>query len=162
MQAFSGDYSGAIQCPKCTRTLNIAIKEVYGNTYGLVQGVKLVKIQLSLPSLVPKAVKDDFDESLRCFNESNAFKSTVVMCRRALESVAESKGITGGNLADKLTTLNKKGFIDNATLNTATGIRQFGNYGSHPQDDLLKDIGEFEAEMVLKITGRLLNEIFRK
>jgi len=126
----------------------------------ILQEVRLATYSHDLSINVPQDVSQDYQEAIRCFN-SNAYKATVVMCRRALENTADLKQAIGTFLKNKLEDLHKKGLLDAASYNTASGIREFGNYGAHPKDDLLKAVGEFEADLVIKITGRLLTEIWR-
>jgi len=64
----------------------------------------------------------------------------------------------GNHLHEMLSDLKDRGLIDPATYNTATGVRQFGGYGAHPQDDYLKDVDRGVADLVLKVTQRLIQE----
>jgi hypothetical protein len=154
VQVFEEDYDGPLHCVNCGASLYIRTK---GN---IVQEVRLAIYSHALPSSIPQEVSNDYDEAIRCFN-SKAYKATVVMCRRSLEITADLKQANGSNLAQKLEDLKKNGLLDDATYSTASGIRLFGNYGAHPKDDLLKTVREFEAELVIKITGRVLSEIWQ-
>jgi len=78
------------------------------------------------------------------------------MCRRGLESLADNLNANGKYLAQKLEYLKDKGLIMESTYHLASGIRQFGNYGAHPQNDLLKDIDKNEATIVLNVAERIL------
>ena len=81
------------------------------------------------------------------------------MCRRGLESLADELNANGNYLAQKLEDLKNRGLIMESTYNLAFGMRQFGNYGAHPQNDLLKDITKNEATIVLNVAEQILREI---
>lgn len=148
------DYEGTVQCRNCGKTLFVRILEGY-----LVQEVRPFKFSISISSKIPKEVRSDLDEAMNCFGV-DCYKASVVMCRRTLESAMDMIGISGNTLAEKLQGSFRKGLMDNATYNACSGIRLFGNYGAHPKNDLLKQVDEFEAELVLKISSRVLSEIF--
>src|SRR5256885_14569218 len=65
----------------------------------------------------------------------SAFKAVVVMCRRAMQNVAEDKGAAGDNLEKQVDDLATKGFITANLRRAAHEVRHFGNFGAHPRDD---------------------------
>ena len=149
------DYQGLEHCPYCSenfrgRYYNNAV--VYAEKRG---------IEIEIPKTLPKNVIDDFEEALAC-TRVEAYKAAVIMCRRGLEGLVETLQTKGTRLIGKLGDLKTKGIIFNSTLNLALGIRQFGDYGAHPQTDLLKDVDRSEAEIVLKTAERLLKELNEK
>lgn len=148
------NYEGPIQCRNCGKNLFVRIFEGY-----LVQEVRPLKVPIDISSKIPKEIRDDLNEAMNCFSV-DCYRASVVMCRRALESAMDIKGISGNTLAEKLQKSFTQGLMDKATYNTSSGIRLFGNYGAHPNNDLLKKVGEFEAELVMKISNRVLSEIF--
>lgn len=151
-QVITRNYMGTCQCEGCGKILGIKISE------DIVQEVFVVEYFATLPDAVPEDVKDDFKEAITCFN-AQAYKATVVMCRRAIETLADLKGARGSNLYHKLHDLQGRGLLEFPTYNLATGIRQFGSYGAHPQQDLLKDVDRGLADLVLRIGERLIKEL---
>jgi uncharacterized protein YydD (DUF2326 family) len=146
------DYEGLENCPDCVE--NFRVK--YENN--IVVYVEKRGIEIEIPETLSQNVVDDFEEALAC-SRVEAYKATVVMCRRGLESLADELNANGNYLAQKLEDLKNQGLIMEATYHIASGIRQFGNYGAHPQDDLLKDIDRNEAIMILNAVERILREI---
>jgi len=114
-----------------------------------------------LPGSVPKSVLDDYVEATSTFN-INAFRASSVMARRALQQALEDKGATkGSNLADQVSELERKGLLSSATSSLAHGVRQFGNFGAHPNDDLLTQVTSDEARLALDVTKKILKELYK-
>ena len=149
------DYEGLEHCPYCSDNFRV---KYYNKT---VVYVEKRGIEIEIPEALPKNAIDDFEEALAC-SRVEAYKATVVMCRRGLESLADDLNAKGKYLSEKLEDLKKRDVIMETTYHMTSGIRQFGNYGAHPQTDLLKDVDRSEAEIVLKTVERLLKEINEK
>ncbi len=110
---------------------------------------------------IPKEVLSDYIEAVKSFNVG-AYKAAVAMARRALQQALEDKGAEPRKrLLDQIDELKDKGIIDKATASLAHGIRQFGNYGAHPQTDLLAQITRDDAKLVLDVTKRILKVLYR-
>lgn len=149
------DYEGLEHCPNCSENFRVKYynkKVVYAERKG---------IEIEIPKALPQNVIDDFEEALAC-SRVEAYKATVVMCRRGLETLADNLNAKGKYLSEKLEDLKKRYVIMETTYHMTSGMRQFGNYGAHPQTDLLKDVDRSEAEIVLKTAERLLKEINEK
>jgi hypothetical protein len=41
------------------------------------------------------------------------------------------------------------------------GVRQFGNFGAHPNDDLLVQVDSDDAKLALEITKKILKELYK-
>jgi len=147
------NYMGSCQCRNCGKMLAVKISE------GMVQEVFLIEVSPpNLPNSIPQDIRNDFNEAVKCFN-IEAYTACVIMCRRTIESFAVIKGAGGSTLYEKLTDLYKKRMIDKATYHLATGIRQFGGYGAHPQDDYSRHIDRGIADIILKVTERIIKEL---
>ncbi len=146
------DYEGLEHCPNCSGNYRVKYEGNYC-IYAEKRG-----IEMEIPKTLPLNVIEDFEEALAC-SRVEAYKATVAMCRRGLESLSDSLQAKGDYLALKLKDLKDKGLIMESTYHLASGIRQFGNYGAHPQDDLLKGIDRNEVVMVLSAVERLLMEV---
>lgn len=146
------DYEGLEHCPYCSENYRVKYEGgfcIYTEKRG---------IEIEIPETLPQNVIDDFGEALAC-SRVEAYKATVVMCRRGLENLVDELNVNGNYLAKKLEDLKNSGIILDSTYHLASGIRQFGNYGAHPQDDLLKDIDKNEATIVLNAAERILRKI---
>ena len=114
-----------------------------------------------LPSSIPKGVLDDYVEATSTFN-INAFRASSVMARRALQQALEDKGATKrSNLAEQIDELKGKGLLSDATADLAHGVRQFGNFGAHPNDDLLTQVTSDDARIALDVTKKILKELYK-
>lgn len=114
-----------------------------------------------LPGSAPRDVLNDFVEAIASFNV-NAFKGSVAMSRRALQQALEDKGASKGiALADQVSELERRNLLDKAAANLAHGVRYFGNFGAHPQDDLLSQISSDEAKLALDVVEKILKELYK-
>ena len=74
--------------------------------------------------------------------------------------MADLQEAAGRNLLTRITDLYNKDVISKRTFDIATQVRQFGNYGAHPKNDLLGGITEQDAKVVLEITEHLLKDVY--
>jgi hypothetical protein len=92
----------------------------------------------------------------------NAYKASVAMARRALQQALEDKGATkGSKLLDQINELEGKGLLSKPTSYFAHAVRAFGNYGAHPNDDLLAQITRDDAETALMAVKKILKELYK-
>jgi len=80
------------------------------------------------------------------------------MVRRALENACDAMNAKGRNLVDKVKDLAVRKIFDEHDAAAASAMRIFGNYGAHPNDDLLDDADDHLAELALKIAERFLKK----
>jgi hypothetical protein len=52
------------------------------------------------------------------------------------------------------------GLFDRAHVALATAARHFGNFGAHPNDDLLDDLTDEEAQRALDLGVHLINSMY--
>jgi len=113
-----------------------------------------------LPKSVPQEVLHDYIEALKAYNVG-AYKAAVAMARRALQQAVEDKGASKKEkLHKQIDELFGKGLLDKATKSLADGIRYFGNYGAHPQDDLLSQVTKDDAELAIKVLRQILIKLY--
>ncbi|MCX5991189.1 MAG: DUF4145 domain-containing protein [Chloroflexi bacterium] len=134
------------------------------------EGHNLIALELAgfdsiqLPPNVPREAREDYHEAQRC-SQVDAYKGVVTLCRRALqiavESVESKEADKKGSLRDKIDKLAQQEVISSDFASLAHGIRFFGNYGAHPQEDELKQITKVEAETTFYLTGQLLSRLFK-
>jgi len=113
-----------------------------------------------LPPAVPKEVLSDYIEAIKSFNVG-AYKASVAMARRALQQALEDKGATKrARLLEQIDELKSKGILDKATSSLAHGIRQFGNYGAHPQTDLLAQVTPDDTKLVINVLKKIIKQLY--
>jgi hypothetical protein len=109
---------------------------------------------------VPQDIREDFEEADKCFN-SEAFKASVAMLRRALQKSCNELGANPKDrLVDQLENLYKNDKIPKPLYDLATEIRFFGNYGAHPQDDLLEKVTMENAKTVSEFLQHFFEYIY--
>ena len=145
-------YEGSVRCPDCGIAMNVSIEE--GELQYTPSFFAPVKVKSS-----PKEVASDFLEAQIC-HSAKAHKACIVMCRRTLETVCESLGAKGRTLLDKIGDLYSREIISKRVYDIATQLRQFGNYGAHPKNDLLGGILESDSDVILEVTQHILTDIY--
>lgn len=101
------------------------------------------------PAISPH-IASDYLEALLC-RRIGAYKATVTMCRRALQtSLLEMGASKKWRLEKQIDELFGGGKITQAIRDEAHRIRLLGNVGAHPDKDGLKDVSEQEVEQMLK------------
>lgn len=150
-------YRGPWRCPECG-----ARHRVMTSSKGNVTGITLTEKYVVAPFTCPAPVKRDLAEAVLAF-QVGALRATVVMLRRALEQACVLKGAAGSSLAAKIRDLHRaQALLDAHTVAAAESLRLLGNYGAHPESDLLDDLGAPEVKRALDLAVDLLREMFRR
>jgi len=110
-----------------------------------------------LDAAIPLDVASDYIEVIKCFDVS-AFKASVVMCRRALQTSVIEKGASNGRLIDQIDELCRNGIITEDIKIWSHEIRLTGNLGAHP--DGLEDVSPEDAEDLIKFVEEYLNYVY--
>lgn len=132
-----------IYCKNCRKPVYIVIDKE-----GIVTD-QYPKSTIKLPEEIPKKIRVDFKEAIKCFN-SGAYKATVTMCRRALQNSTIDLGASKNKrLIEQINELYDKRIIPDGIKDWSHEIRQFGNFGAHPQDDRLENINEEDSKNIL-------------
>jgi hypothetical protein len=79
---------------------------------------------------VPRAVREAYAEAIKC-RDAEAFTAAILMCRRALEAIAEEKKAQGRSLYHKLENLKNSGFIPEEMFEWFSLLREMGNDAAH-------------------------------
>jgi hypothetical protein len=148
------------QCESCKAfVLVVGSKFGTNNPASLDVVYPLGKPNDSVDPNVPKDIADDFREALRSRWGKN-YKSTVVLCRRAIQSSAIDLKAKDAPLVAQIEDLFKKGKITEALKDFAHAIRLTGNDGAHPDKDGLKDVGEKDADDIIAFTREFLHHVY--
>ena len=108
---------------------------------------------------IPAEIADDYKEAVKCF-DIGAFKASVVMSRRVIQSSALERGIERGKLRDQIDKLNARELIPDSMSEWAHEIRLTGNIGAHPDEDFLQDVTRKDAEELVKFVEEYLNYVY--
>ncbi len=112
---------------------------------------------------IPENIREDVAESDRCF-EAGAYKGSIVMLRRAIQSIVLDKlkdtEVKKKKLWEQIDLLFNGGFITKHLKDSAHEIRHFGNFGAHPDDDTLDKTTREEVEIADRLTHDLIRAIY--
>ncbi|ASJ16724.1 hypothetical protein A3L04_06380 [Thermococcus chitonophagus] len=111
---------------------------------------------VELPKTTPEEVFHDYVEAIKAYNVG-AYRASVAMARRALQQALIDKGASKKKtLHQQIEELFERGLLDKATKSLADSVRYFGNYGAHPQDDMLAQVTKEDAKLVLDVLRKIL------
>jgi hypothetical protein len=111
---------------------------------------------------IPQKIWADYIEACKAY-DVGALKSSVVMCRRTLQSVCLERigtKVDGNGKYIKLKDQIKQAFPqkDYSLIHAyADKIKYFGDYGAHPNDDNIDDVTKESAKACLDFTYQVLN-----
>lgn len=109
---------------------------------------------------IPEEIADDYSEAVLNLS-AGAYNSSVVMCRRALETAAILNGANPNDrLVDQITYLSSKG-LEQSLIDLSTEIRLLGNTGAHvDKHDLLRNVTRDEARDIIDFLEQFLEALY--
>ena len=113
----------------------------------------------SVDKTIAAGVRADFVEAQRC-RSVNAYKATVVMCRRSLQASCQDLKAEGTRLIDQIDDLAAKGKITTALRDMAHDVRKLGNEGAHPDEDGLGDVIPEDADDIIEFTRQYFEHVY--
>ncbi len=115
---------------------------------------------IGLSDNLPEPVLMDLLEASKCI-DIEASKAAVVMSRRALQNALLSKGVDKAlNLYKQIDFLKENNMISNDVASLADGVRYLGNFGAHPDDDLLNSVDLDDAKLAYQVVLKILKQLF--
>jgi len=158
---FAGRQSGAgtttsLRCPNPMCGMIIS---------GILNGIQLVQYWpqtvggKAFPD-VPDHIAATADEAHQC-QSIGAYRGAVALARAVVEATAKERGVTKGNLMEKIDALAKQGAISDAMKDAAHEIRFAGNEIAH--GDLAEQpLGTEDAEEVLDLMDAILLRVYQE
>ncbi|TDC45055.1 DUF4145 domain-containing protein [Actinomadura sp. KC345] len=108
---------------------------------------------------VPGDIAETADEAHRCYS-IQAYRAAMAMVRAVIEATAKNKGITSGNLENKIDQLALQGFIREDAKDAAHAVRLVGNDAAHG-DLATMILDKPDALDVLDLMDDILDEVFQ-
>lgn len=106
---------------------------------------------------VPKTVISDYEEGLRCLSVSSP-RAAASMFRRSLQDALIHLGANQDTeLIEQIKSIPR---LTDDIKDWAHNVRIFGNWGAHPQKDLLKDVDMKKAKEVRDFTDEFFNYVY--
>lgn len=106
----------------------------------------------------PAHIQAAADEAFKC-SSIGADMAAILMARTSLEAAAKDKGITNGNLVEKIKSLADAGHVRPRVADAADGIRRFGNDMAH--GDIQVEVTPEDASQVLALLRIVLQDIYQ-
>lgn len=97
-------------------------------------------------------------EAYKC-QSIGAHRAAVSLARSVVEATAKEKGVTKGNLADKIDAMHDQGLLREHVRDAAHEVRHLGNEMAH--GDFVQPVTAEEAEEVLELMAEVLHEVFQ-
>lgn len=155
------------RCKPCQK-LSLRVFRSTQNSYSKTQMLTLDNWVAKYPSndtipgekyvqFVPNPVIEDYTEGLVCLS-SGANKASVSMFRRAIQNAMIDLG--ADEKLDLIDQIKNVGTLTKDIKDWAHNIRIFGNWGAHPQDDMLHDITPELATEVKDFVDEFMNYVY--
>ncbi|MFF1358734.1 DUF4145 domain-containing protein [Streptomyces sp. NPDC058297] len=108
---------------------------------------------------VPDAIAETASEAHACLS-IDAYRGAVALARAVVEATAKDKGITRGNLADKIDALAAQNLIREFTRELAHEVRRGGNEIAH--GDLADEpMPVDDAQAIIGLMDEILQEVYQ-
>ncbi len=155
------------RCKPCKR-LSLRVFHSYQNPYSDDQKLSLKEWIAQFPSgdttpdekyteYVPDEILGDYSEGLVCL-ANGAPKAAVSMFRRAIQDAMINLGANQKD--DLIDQIKNVGSLTQDIKDWAHNIRIFGNWGVHPQDDMLKEVTPELAAEVRDFVDEFMNYVY--
>jgi len=109
---------------------------------------------------IPPHIAADFSEALRCL-WVKAYRATVAMCARALQTSCDEKDAKGGTLNKQIDDLGSKGVITEPLRQWAHQVRLTRNRELHETlDDPNATITQQDAESIVAFTREYFHHVY--
>ena len=143
-----------LKCPRCARPfimLQLDFESGWDEPRRLYP-----PIEMGVDLAIPGALRSAYYEAQTCYR-AKAYTATVIMCRKALEGIADENKIVVRNLATALKEMKEKGIIENRLYEWADALRISGNEAAH---GVKSNISSQDAKDILEFTRALLEYVF--
>lgn len=107
---------------------------------------------------VPDHIASAAQEAYEC-GKRGKHRAAIMLARAVIEATAKDKGITKGNLKDKIDGLANAELIRPHIKEFAHGVRLFGNDMAH--GDFVAPVSTEESDLVIELMGEILNEVYQ-
>jgi hypothetical protein len=157
-EGMAGKYS-FLKCPRCSRPfimLQVNDISVYGQEFWSEPQRLYPPLEMSVSLAIPSPLRLAYEEARSCFR-AKAYTATAIMCRKALEGIADENKISARNLASALREMRDKGIIENRLYEWADALRISGNEAAHGVNSR---VSSQDAKDILEFTHALLEYVF--
>jgi hypothetical protein len=107
---------------------------------------------------VPTPIANAATEAFEC-HSSGHYRAAILLSRSVIEATAKQKGITTGNLKNKIEEMANQHLIRPHIKAVADGIRDYGNDMAH--GDFVAPVSAEESALVIQLMGEILDEVYQ-
>jgi hypothetical protein len=107
---------------------------------------------------VPTHIADAATEAFECHSDGH-YRAAILLARSVIEATAKEKGITTGNLKNKIEEMENQRFIRPHIKAVADGIRDYGNEMAH--GDFATPVGSADSALIIQLMGEILDEVYQ-
>ena len=107
---------------------------------------------------MPQHIGEAATEAYEC-HSCEHYRAAIMLARAVIEATAKDKGISTGNLYNKIEALATGGLIRTVIKDAAHGVRELGNEMAH--GDFVNPISAEESELVVHLMGEILNDVYQ-
>lgn len=107
---------------------------------------------------VPVHIAEAATEAYEC-QSCEHYRAAILLARAVIEATAKDKGITTGNLHNKIEAMATGGLIRTMIKDAAHGVRELGNEMAH--GDFVEPISAEESQLVIRLMGEILNDVYQ-
>ncbi len=147
---------GQRKCPKVECQAHIFV--IYSNRK-IIASYPSEKIEFDSAN-IPEKVLKPLEEAITCHSIA-CFNASALMIRKSLEELCADKEATGGNLKEKINSLNSKVLLPKELLEAADHIRLLGNDAAHINSNVFNNIGKEEIEVAIELTKEIVKGIYQ-
>ena len=113
---------------------------------------------MSFPD-VPTEIAAAASEAYRCRTVANANRAAILLARSVIEATAKDKGITSGNLLQKIDRMHDDRLIRPDVRDGAHEVRHLGNDMAH--GDFVHGVSAEETDLVLTLMREVLVDVYQ-
>ncbi|HEV2380255.1 MAG TPA: DUF4145 domain-containing protein [Terriglobia bacterium] len=155
---------GILKCPNCEQFILGIIRTKYHSAayirlWEYEKHYPIGEPEFIVPHGLPPTIEADFREALQC-QAIGAKKSTVLMCRRALQTSCDALGAQGKDLFTQIDDLAAKGTITVPLKKMAHKIRLLGKRGAHDNADLDEPLTPADAEAAVRFMRHYFDHVY--
>ncbi len=109
---------------------------------------------------IPQTIKNALEEAISC-HANGCFMAAGIMVRRTLEELCSERGVSGGNLKQRLNSLQDKVILPPELFEAMDELRILGNDAAHIESKEYDQIGNNEIEVAIELTKEILKAIYQ-
>jgi hypothetical protein len=109
---------------------------------------------------IPPPITSSLEEAITC-HANRCYRAAAMMVRRSLEELCHERGVTGGNLYERINTLGNSVSVPAIMLDALHDLRLLGNDAAHIESKEYLSVGKEEVELAIEVTKVVLQLVYQ-